>query len=607
MGKDRSEEVNQSILNIITPSGLEFGKTKLLISDNYAKILIVTRYKTNPDYGWLSDIISIEGVTSEIEFRTTDSGQLIERCNEQIRQYRVDLSTTKDESEIQRKEKAIDDISKMIKRVNQEGESIGYTNILILVQASTEKKLEERLKKVNSIISSMQFGIRSLTFKQKEGYKCIAPYGIPDSKISEIGERNMPISTLVGGFANASSGIQDEKGYYLGKTEYRGKQVIIDTWKRGGDRTNSNWTIFGLPGVGKSATVKDIAYREYALGAKLIFFDPEREYVDLTKSLNGDIINCGGGKGGKINPLQIRTSPKIDSDDDEEDSLYKDEGKGTSDVALYYQTLRTFFRLYLKNITEMQLAKLEEIIEELYEKFNITWDTDISKLEPKDYPVMEDLYNLVTEKERNKPDDNDMRDLKILLRSIAIGADSYLWNGHTEMDSDANVIDLDISSLLDADEKVQKAQYYNILSWCWQKLAKDRNERIILFVDEAYLLVDPDVPQTLIFLRNISKRIRKYEGGLVVVTHSVVDLLDPAVKRHGQAIIDNSCYKFIMGTDGKNLEETKKLFKLTEKEESLLLAKQRGKGVFFAGSSRVSLKIEIPEEFLRLMGSAGGR
>ena len=54
------------------------------------------------------------------------------------------------------------------------------------------------------------------------------------------------------------------------------------------------------------------------------------------------------------------------------------------------------------------------------------------------------------------------------------------------------------------------------------------------------------------------------------ITHSVVDILDPAVKRYGQAIIDNACYKLIMGTDGKNLKETQDLFKLSDREVTVL-------------------------------------
>lgn len=596
---------NQHILNLITPSGLEISRSSLMIGENYGKCVTVTRYPTNPDYGWLSAITAIEGTTASIEFRPTDSGALIERCNEQIKQYNIDLNTTSEESEIQRKEKAIKDIRSMIKRINQDGEVVGYLNIMLLVQASSEKKLDERMKKVTSITSTFGCNTRNLTFLQKDAFQSIAPYGIPKEKLSDIGERNMPFSTFIGGFANASSGINDGIGYLLGKTDIRGKSVILNTWKRGGDRTNSNWLITGLPGVGKSATVKDIVIREFGLGTKIIFIDPEREYVDLVNNLHGDVINCGGGKRGKINPLQVRITPKLENDEEGED-FYEDKGNGMGDLALYFQTLRTFFKMYRRSITESQLAKLEETLEELYRNFNIVWDTDISKLNNNEFPIMEDLYKLIEEKAEESKD-KDFEVLRYLLRSIAKGADSNLWNGYTEMESDAEIIDLDISALLEADEEVQKAQYYNILTWAWQKMSTNRNEKILLVVDEAYLLVDPEAPQALIFLRNVSKRIRKYEGGLLVITHSVVDLLDESVKRHGQAIIDNSCFKFIMGTDGKNLADTKKLFNLTEAEESLLLSKQRGKGILFAGSSRIALKIEIPPEFMKLMGNAGGR
>ena len=80
----------------------------------------------------------------------------------------------------------------------------------------------------------------------------------------------------------------------------------------------------------------------------------------------------------------------------------------------------------------------------------------------------------------------------------------------------------------------------NITMWAWQQMSYDRTEKVLLGVDEGYLFVEPEYPDLGRFLRNISKRDRKYEAGLLFITHSVVDLLDPAVKRLGQAIIDNA-------------------------------------------------------------------
>ena len=62
-----------------------------------------------------------------------------------------------------------------------------------------------------------------------------------------------------------------------------------------------------------------------------------------------------------------------------------------------------------------------------------------------------------------------------------------------------------------------------------------------------------------------------------------------------------------MGTDGKNLMETKELYNLTEAEEELLLSKKRGHALFVIGSKRLHVNFEIPEYKFGYFGSAGGR
>ena len=75
----------------------------------------------------------------------------------------------------------------------------------------------------------------------------------------------------------------------------------------------------------------------------------------------------------------------------------------------------------------------------------------------------------------------------------------------------------------------------------------------------------------------MEKRARKYEAGLAIISHSVVDFLAPEVKMYGQALLDIPCYKILMGCDGKNLQETKDLYNLTDAEQELLESKRRGR------------------------------
>ena len=332
------------------------------------------------------------------------------------------------------------------------------------------------------------------------------------------------------------------------------------------------------------------------------------EYKELTEDLEGDWLNVGSGAGGVINPLQIKDVPL--DDDDEKDKVFKDEGKGLGAMALHFQSLRTFFKLLFPELTSIQIALLEETLEELYNSFNIYWNTDISGFKNIDFPIMYDLYELINKKTKTVYDNGKKQDYEILqslIRTIAVGADSALFNGYTSIQTKTNFICLDTHNLQDASERVKKAQYFNILTYCWELMSKDREEKTMLVCDEAYLLIDPQVPQSLVFLRNIAKRCRKYEGSLCIISHSIVDFLDDSVKMYGQAILDMATYKVLMGTDGKNLEETTELFKLSEYQADFLYAKKRGYAIFIIGAYRILVKFDIfPYEFT-YFGKAGGR
>ena len=332
------------------------------------------------------------------------------------------------------------------------------------------------------------------------------------------------------------------------------------------------------------------------------------EYKELTENLEGDWLNVGSGAGGVINPLQIKDVPL--DDEDEKDKVFKDEGKGLGAMALHFQSLRTFFKLLFPELTSIQIALLEETLEELYNSFNIYWNTDISNFKNIDFPIMYDLYELINKKTKTVYDNGKKQDYEILqslIRTIAVGADSALFNGYTSIQTKTNFICLDTHNLQDASERVKKAQYFNILTYCWEVMSKDREEKTMLVCDEAYLLIDPQVPQSLVFLRNIAKRCRKYEGSLCIISHSIVDFLDDSVKMYGQAILDMATYKVLMGTDGKNLEETTELFKLSEYQADFLYAKKRGYAIFIIGAYRILVKFDIfPYEFT-YFGKAGGR
>ncbi len=597
---------NSALLNVITPVGLEFQKNSLSIGENIGKIYGLIRYPQKVDTEWLSKITNIPATIVSIGFKPVDNATLISAISRSVVQQRGFAEGAKDPLSRQRAEKAAEDGEKIIMQIDREGETVGLMSVQVCPIAGDDKTFKKVCRRAESIVSVMKCKMRVIPNLQKECFQHLSPSFPANGKIESILQKIVPLSTFVGGFPFASSGFNDGEGYYFAQ-DSSGGLVIVDVWKRGGDRTNSNFVVMGNSGVGKSTAIKHILMSEYMKGTKILVVDPESEYKDLCYNLGGDWINAVGGAGGRFNPLQVRPSPRDDESEKEADRLYRDEGYGMNDLALHMKNLEIFFSLYIPSLTDMQKAVLKKCLVELYQRFGITWDTDVAKLKPTDFPIFSDLYKLVKEKADTEKDRQAYADLSLLLYDIAEGSDSFIWNGHSTIATDSPFICLDTNALQETSDSIKRTQYFNLLTYCWEQMSRNREERVLLICDEAYLMIDQKVPQSLVYLRNVMKRARKYEGALGIISHSVIDFLSESIKQYGQALLDIPCYKLLMGTDGPNLKETAKLYDLTEAEQELLLARKRGHALFMVGAKRLHISFEIPDYKMFYMGKAGGR
>lgn len=598
--------INNALLNVITPVGLEFGKSTLSVGENLGRVYGLIRYPQKVEVEWLSKITNIPATIVSIGFKPVDNAALINAISRSVVQQRGLAEGAKDPLSRQRAEKAAEDGEKIIMQIDREGETVGLMSVSVMPIAKDDKTFKKVCRRAESIVSVLKCKMRAIPNLQKECFQHISPSFPTNAKIESILQKIVPLSTFVGGFPFASSGFNDGEGCYFAQ-DASGGLVIVDVWKRGGDRTNSNFVIMGNSGVGKSTAIKHIILSEYMKGTKILVADPESEYKDLCFNLGGDWINAVGGGSGMINPLQVRPSPRDDEEEKEAERLYRDEGSGMNDLALHMKNLEIFFSLYIPSLTDMQKAVLKKSLVELYQRFGITWDTDVAALAPTAFPIFADLYKLVKEKADTECDRQAYADLTLLLYDIAEGSDSFIWNGHSTIASDSQFIVLDTNALQGTGDNIKRTQYFNLLTHCWEQMSRNREERVLLICDEAYLMIDPKVPQSLVYLRNVMKRARKYEGALGIISHSVIDFLSESIKQYGQALLDIPCYKLLMGTDGPNLKETAKLYDLTEAEQELLLARKRGHALFMVGAKRLHINFEIPDYKMFYMGKAGGR
>lgn len=597
------ERINNSIVNVISPQSLVNNIKDIEISGYKGEGYVVSRYPGKLDYGWLTKIVNMENSVVSIGVSPVDESEFLDALNRNIINKENEAAESNNPLKQQRAETAANDSRKLMQEIDNEGISVCQMGITFLTLAQNDKELQRASRRAKSILSGMGIKTRLASRRQDKILKQCVPTYTLDTEINQISNRIVPLTTLIGGFPFSSSGFSDDNGDYFAKS-LDNNIIMLDLWLRGGDRTNSNIVIMGQAGQGKSAFIKALAITQFKNGVKQIFIDPDAEYVELAISMGGVVINLGGGNT-KINPLEVRPVPK--DEDNEENRLYIDEGNGMGDLALHIKTLEIFFSMYLPDLTMIQKSLLKKTIIELYSQFNITWNTDVTQLSHTDFPIFSDLHRLLKQKLEESGGDKDYRELVELLTDIAEGSDSFIWNGHTTLDTDADVIVLNTKALQTTSDIVKCTQYFNILTWCWEQMTKDRTTKVLLYEDEAYLSIDRSVPQSLAWHRNSMKQDRKYEAGIAIISHSVVDFLDPDIKMYGQAMLDIPCYKVLFGTDGQNLLELKQLYNLTEAEEELLLKKKRGQALFLAGAKRLGVRFEIPDYKFDMMGTAGGR
>lgn len=143
--EQRNEGINNSLLNIITPMGLELKRNSLIIGENTGKVYGIVKYPQKVDYGWLASITNIPGTIVSITFRPIDGGEFISGLSRSVIQHRSTAENAKDPLIRQRAERAAVDGEKIMLQIDQHGETVGTIVIAIMVMAREESTFHKHL------------------------------------------------------------------------------------------------------------------------------------------------------------------------------------------------------------------------------------------------------------------------------------------------------------------------------------------------------------------------------------------------------------------------------------------------------------------------------
>ena len=587
----------------------------------------VVNYPSIVGDAWLAGVMSLPGTKVVVKCQPMDRNKAIRSIDHSLVELRGQWSNTGVDSRRMEIESHISSLQELLSTLQSDSETLLEVGIYITAYdiAATRANLripqppESILPQVNDMKKHVRrtwqesgFRLNNMEFDQVQAF-IGAQISAMDPMLKE--SRGISSNTVAACFPWIFAHISDEGGVKLGESD--GLPVFIDFFRRDSERVNSNMVIVGKSGSGKSYATKSLLANLAAEDAKIFILDPENEYTELAANLHGKIINVGNAQYGRLNPFHIITA----LEDDEAGA----EGPSGS-YSTHLQFLEEFFKQIMPDCEKDAMEYLNTLMDRVYLTHNITPETDLSKLSPRDYPIFDDLYDEVL-REFQSSDNPFTRDLlRSLMNYIAKfstgGRNANIWNGPSTVTTDENFTVFNFQSMLaNRNSTIANAQMLLVLKYLDNEIIKNRdynlkyrtNRKIVVVIDEAHVFIDAKYPIALDFMFQLAKRIRKYNGMQIVITQNIKDFVgSEELARKSTAIINACQYSFIFALAPNDMKDLVSLYEkaggINENEQEQIMQAPRGQAfTILSPTSRSTFQVETSSGISELFESRDHR
>jgi len=601
------------------PNTVEFSPRTTQINGIMTHNFRVVNYPTVVSDAWLATLMTYSASKVVVKMQPMDSGKAINAIDKSIAELRAKVMSSRADSEALNAQTHLETLQLLLAALQNENESLLNVNIYVteydvvgtnenpklpnLEKPSLRARISNMKKVTRRVWKEAGFRLNNMEFNQALAYIGSQVSGY--DPMAHDG-RGIPSNTVAACYPWVFPFIMDENGIKIGSNE--GIPVFVDFFERNTERVNSNMVIVGKSGSGKSYATKSLLTSLAASDSKIFILDPENEYTELAKNLNGKFINVANSQYGRLNPFHILTTF---DDEDQFDSV------DSSSYATHLQFLEEFFKQILPDCDKDALEYLNSLLDRVYASKGITPNTDLSKLRPEDFPVFDDLYDEVL-KEFQRVDSDYVRSLlRPLINYISKfsdgGRNSVIWNGPSSITTDENFTVFNFQSLLaNRNSTIANAQMLLILKYIDNEIIKNRdynqkyglNRKIVVVIDEAHVFIDAKFPVALDFMYQLAKRIRKYNGMQIVITQNIKDFVgSEEIARKSTAIINACQYSFIFSLAPNDMSDLCQLYEkaggINENEQEQIVQAKRGQAfVVMSPTSRTNINIDVPSDVI---------
>lgn len=504
------------------------------------------------------------------------------------------------------------DLQGLLADVERGNEQVVSTTLRFMITATSYDSLCQKVKKVKDRLDFYGIETKILQNELHSEYRSLQ---MP----SDVSMQPLPLyGTFARQYMFYYQNHVDPRGLYFGYT-ITGGQVVLDTFRETNTRKSFDIILVGVKGSGKSAALKAMAQDVVSLGHKVITMDVDGEMRGLAEKLGGKVITLGNRSGERINALELKQQA-LETDTDAGD---------VSNFAAEIARIESFLYQYAPEITNLEAEELKDILLETYKSKGIDENTDITLLQPQDYPIFSDVLLHLRKRLYSRYDSADsftfhpylterkralLENLEVYIKAFAEGIYAPMFNGHSTLSlSDEDFVVFDVKNLTQMGDRICNAQLFNIMSWMWNEVCKNRarnrftfDERdrryVACLIDEAHRFISAKNPQGVDFIEKLVRRSRKYDAGLWFASQNTTDFMPQnagALEEKIKTIFALVQYKMILCHDSSALPTLGKLFpEFTDGE--LAATNTFGKGemlLSLGGKQKLHCFRFIPKEY----------
>lgn len=452
-----------------------------------------------------------------------------------------------------------EDIQKILADLQNRNERLFKVTFIIMISATTKKKLDSLLFAAQSIAQKHNCAFKSLTDNQEQGM--VSSLAIGKNEVTVNRELLTSAVAIFIPFTTSELFLTKEALYY--GLNALSNNLIMGNRK---ELTNPNGLILGVPGSGKSFAAKREIVNAYLItDDDVIVVDPEGEYAPVIRELGGQVVKLSLTSKDYINPMHINLD--IEDDDGDQVSL-------KSDFLISMCELIAGGR---EGLTNLEISVIDRCVRLVYRKY-------LAEPIPENMPILEDFLNVIREQE-----EPEAKNLAIALELYVTGS-QRLFNHQTNIDVHNRLLCFDIREL---SQSLKRIAMLVLQDAVWSRVAVNRGLRKATwyYIDEFHLLLNEE--QTAKYSVAIWKRFRKWGGIPTGITQNVKDLL---ASRQIQNIFENSDFILMLNQAAGDRKILAGHLSISDHQLSYVTQSAPGEGLIFHGNTIIPLVDRFPRD-----------